>query len=685
MHLIGLGISNFRVYYGEQKIKFSTEKGKNVTLVHAENGIGKTTMLNAIKWCLYGKTPDFSDKKKLVHHLYVEKGGYSCWVELDFEHNGEKYNAKRSYNQNTGEQTLTLLEIKEFGTTKKIQEGAAVINSILPEELSDYFLFSGEHFKKIFESSSGATGYRKAVRDILGFTLSDIANNDLLDLYKKNRSKKNALLKDQKNTNLLALELDKAYIREENLKGDIKNIKEDIKGFEEIKKDCDKKIQDSHHFEAEELSKQRNEKVAFISREEGRKRILLTERQGLIKDFGYAIFGSSALSGQNLEFIKKEEYEGKIPAPYDESFVNKLIREKKCICTRPLVEGTPEFDSVQSLRQSANTALIHQRVQKALSVGDHFKGRSKEFLERLRKVEGLLESLDITIESLKKSKEQLTEKLKNINNQDITDLVSKQTNAEQQIRHKLREQGQKEVLLDSIKSRIANLQRETRQFQVDNPELKLRNSFEEVYQQLMSRIKTKQTQLEKSAKGIITAKVQANVDDCLRTNYEVLIDENYSIRLRYEGTDVKLEGSDGGNGQTLLVNLSYITALIKHSEDRVDSKSKYFQAGTIAPFVVDAPFSEMDGEFKKSVLGFLPNQSHQLILFLSTGQWNDAYEEIIGRSIGKRYYLVSHNNPKSNVKTEPLVIGNDIYETTILDNPSPFPYSKIETINLGEE
>ncbi len=688
MLLISLKLKNFRVYYDEQIIEFSTDKNKNVTLVHAENGIGKTTMLNAIKWCLYSKTPDFSNKDDLVHFLFEKEGGFKCTVELSFEHNDVRYTATREYNQETGKSYLTLLEEKEFGVSKIVGEGQAVINSILPEELSDYFLFSGEHFTREFNSSK-SNSYKQAVRDILGFTLSDMAVNDLDILSKRNKRQISALLRQYQETEGLSQQLGFSYKKKDDLEKKISRIKEQIESFEKIKRDCDRKIQSSHHFEAEQLSKEKTDKVNLIRTEGKKQNKLLVEKQNLIQSYGYAIFGGAALSGERIDFIKKDEYEGKIPAPYDEGFVNKLIREEKCICTRPLVKGTEEFDAVQELRQTANTALIHQRVQKALSIGDHFKGRAKEFLDRLGETETLLFEVESTLSSLLHSKKQIQSKLDNINHEGISELVAQQKQAEKIANSQHRELGQKESDLDKANEEIILLEKKVGGIQIENPELALRKEYQEVYAQLMTEIKKKQIEQEVSARGLINERVQKNIRDCLRTNYDVIIDENYNIKLRYEGEEKELEGSDGGNGQTLLVNLSYITALIKHSESRVlDSSGSddpqreniFFQAGTIAPFVVDAPFSEMDGEFKKSALEFLPKQSYQLILFLSTGQWSDEYEKIIGDRIGKRYYLVSHTKAGSK-ETEPLKINNKLCKTTVFDNDSSYPYSEIKELN----
>ena len=55
MIIKSLKLNNFRQYKGIQKIIFSTDKEKNVTVIKGENGSGKTTLLEAFTWCFYGK------------------------------------------------------------------------------------------------------------------------------------------------------------------------------------------------------------------------------------------------------------------------------------------------------------------------------------------------------------------------------------------------------------------------------------------------------------------------------------------------------------------------------------------------------------------------------------------------------------------------------------------------------
>lgn len=67
MILTKLQLENFRQFFGTQSLEFASKPDRNVTLIHGFNGAGKTALLNAFIWCLYGKTtPDFEDSELLA-------------------------------------------------------------------------------------------------------------------------------------------------------------------------------------------------------------------------------------------------------------------------------------------------------------------------------------------------------------------------------------------------------------------------------------------------------------------------------------------------------------------------------------------------------------------------------------------------------------------------------------------
>ena len=67
MKLNSIRIENFRQFYGKQSLEFARlDSQNNVTLIHGFNGAGKTALLNAFIWCLFGKTTsDFEAPDRL--------------------------------------------------------------------------------------------------------------------------------------------------------------------------------------------------------------------------------------------------------------------------------------------------------------------------------------------------------------------------------------------------------------------------------------------------------------------------------------------------------------------------------------------------------------------------------------------------------------------------------------------
>ncbi len=66
MLLKELNLSDFRQYIGEQKIVFSTDQEKNITLLLGKNTSGKTTFVQAFRWILYDDS-NFTGTKKTTH------------------------------------------------------------------------------------------------------------------------------------------------------------------------------------------------------------------------------------------------------------------------------------------------------------------------------------------------------------------------------------------------------------------------------------------------------------------------------------------------------------------------------------------------------------------------------------------------------------------------------------------
>lgn len=81
-------IRNFRSF-GNTPTKFLLNKNK-VTIIHAENGAGKSSILMALEWCLFGRVPNLT-KKNIINS--TNRG--DCVVKVKFKSKGYVYLIER--------------------------------------------------------------------------------------------------------------------------------------------------------------------------------------------------------------------------------------------------------------------------------------------------------------------------------------------------------------------------------------------------------------------------------------------------------------------------------------------------------------------------------------------------------------------------------------------------------------
>ena len=97
MKIEKIKIKNFRQFYGDNELSFSLDDGRNITLIHGENGVGKTALLNAIKWAFFETmTSNFRSPKNLVNNTAKKNGINKCRVEIFFQEDSLQHCRKKN-------------------------------------------------------------------------------------------------------------------------------------------------------------------------------------------------------------------------------------------------------------------------------------------------------------------------------------------------------------------------------------------------------------------------------------------------------------------------------------------------------------------------------------------------------------------------------------------------------------
>ena len=667
-----LQIKDFRVYRGEHSIEFSTNPDKKLTLVHAENSTGKTTMLNAIKWCLYGETPDFEDKTRLVNS---QSGKNTCSVKLNFIFDEQEYQASRSYSQLDKKSALNLFKVNQYGSLTPENEEQALINGLLPKELSNFFLFAGEQFAK--EYIDKPENHRRAIRNILGFDLAERAIDDLEKIKKDNLAKIKSLAKENSEISAATKEIEKFEKLVEGLDEEKNNTKKEIDIQKEIIRIAQQNIDNSDHKSVKKL------RVILKTQENSRdtqKKLLVEKlkiKNSLIASYGYCIFGLK-FSKSTSKFIEEKESDTGMPSDFGRTFVNRLLKNNECCCGRPLKKNTIEYKKIESLIDTATTQKVNDKIRYAKGIEDDFAHKSKEFIEKLSKIETQITNIETAISGHEAGIEDTKNQLKGLKDADITKDIVARDNA---MNEKSKLEG-RVISIDETKLKFKNRIAENERTLKINPGKNVQlDKFQKMNNFIDNISETIQKQLsitEIAAVKTIKDNVQNNIDKSMKSKFHVSIGENFQLNITTSAGHTIL-GSDGGRGLTQLTSLSFVTALISHSKNRANNKKTIFQPGTIAPFVIDAPFAEMDADNQSNALRFLLSQSHQIILFLSSGQWEDQFEEVVGNDIGKRYYFIDHAKEETGSTVKKLRIKGENYPLSDF-NPDK-PATEIMEIN----
>src|ERR1039458_10716335 len=104
-----ISLTDFGPFKGEQRIDFPADNG--VAIIYGENMRGKTTLLNAIRYALFGKVITRGAGEVALHQIgnwetAKEKGKYGFKVVLEFDHEGSKYQLTRSEEHTSELQSL---------------------------------------------------------------------------------------------------------------------------------------------------------------------------------------------------------------------------------------------------------------------------------------------------------------------------------------------------------------------------------------------------------------------------------------------------------------------------------------------------------------------------------------------------------------------------------------------------
>jgi DNA sulfur modification protein DndD len=664
MKLLTIKLLNFRQFYGSQTIVFATDPVKNVTLFHAENGVGKTTLLNAILWCFYGRnsvTKKFEKSEDILSYQAALEKATHAKVDVSFEHEGKYYTVTRRYSAapgTKGEESLTAYEVVN-GNLEPLPASDAFISSVVPKEMASHFFFDGEHAES-FASTGNFRQVGEAIRNMLGSTIADCAIEDLRFAAKQYTDDLSALPGDDRIRQKSA-ELRDAQRNLENVKSAKQRLEENIVVYNDQIAVIDQELSDTRS--AKDLQQRRKELEA---RGKSAATALAEAERDTIRWIGRQALSvvATRLAAETLHFIDDEKLRGKIPSPYNEELVTTLLSEEQCVCGRPLPPGSEFFRNIQNLLRKAGNAEVQSRVMRARGFLGELRVKRSTAPKDLQRLQKAYAAAYQTSKITEQQLAELSQQLSNINFDEIAQKERARADLAQKARAADREIGELNLKLQIYERTIENCAREQQRLAVSSAKaLKLLNR-KTLAERSADLLKGILAHHEEQAKVYIAREVNEILNATARRNYRFEFGAGFSFDLTFSHNGRTVPRSSGENQ---LLSLAFIAALIKFCRDRsVFANDPILIPGIVAPLVLDSPFGQLDSTYRVDTASFIASMAEQVALFVSSSQGSPDVLSILNTRVGKEYVLISQNRgPRNGKHSEELVINGRRIETSL--------------------
>lgn len=666
MKLLRAQFQNFRLLRALE-LEFSSDQNKNLTVIRAANESGKTTILHALQWALYGddalpgKGESFrlhpidwekSDGKRIPVTATVEFEVTSYrLVSGNLRETHQRYRLVRSAFEDIDSRvrraasTVKLFALNDTGASP-IEAAESFINDELPPELREVFFTDGDRALSFIEAdvalSTKRARVQRAIRSLLGLGVIDNA----ISHVRKSASEVNKKAKQVgtgSELSKIASQLESIETQREELEFALADAKQQFEAFDERLNQIDRKISAALlKGDKEKLQKDRDDARQEIRRLDDQLKTANKEHSTLFRSRAIATDLLAPLFERVFRKLEELHDQGKIPNTTIPVLQERLAA-KVCICSETLAPGDPDGDRrrkyIQKLIDDSERADEIQKIITDLYYGaKDLQGAGDAddgvWLEDYRKVVERRDGLQSLRDEAGRKFRALELQVESLRDADIQGL------RETHRRYK--------ELRDKYLSQQSILQTQLSRLQGD------RDRLEGERDRLLREKK-------KGAQIIAELDVTQDVTSVLQSAYEQITNEELlkvselmnKIFLEMIGADPeqgaiirRAEISPefdiivyGPNNRSLdpdrdlngasrrALTLAFILALTKVSE-------------VAAPNVIDTPLGMTSGYVKRSILRTAVRESTQLVLFLTHDEIAGC-EEIIDEAAGAVFTLTN--------------------------------------------
>lgn len=681
---------NFR-QFKHACIDFAIKPGPNVTLIHGDQGHGKTAILNAFRWVLHGPSgvaKTLSDPEIIVHRDVAKYGDNlvpanpeaEAKVILIFtrkvEDEGDMHiTIERSiYAKNQKElQHAGLLKVKvqNLSNPASLVENLTqiiaqdYINAIIPEGILDILFFDGEGIDKL--TSGQNPNLSEAVRTILGFRVLESAIVDLRSTKKYFESKRKDAAGD---------DLRKKYEEEDSIESDkirtnlnLKEIDQYITKLKSDKDGLNKILSDNEQVRG--LTEQRSNLERELAVFQNIHEKIVNDLRTFLRENSVALL-SRRLSTHGEKLEKEFRDKGDFPAPISRKYISELINKEICICGRTLCANSIERLTVESYLKLARDNNFHESASSVATVLKDISAKHKSNLEKLRELRSsYLRSLG-DIGEKERELLDINSQISTFSNVNIIELQQKYEVVCTEIGRQKQIRSDVIGRLPDLDSRLEKVQREIKDLEVRKRDTQIAGRRVDLITQAISKI----TEIIHSASEQVGNSLNSSLNEAFQSFNNVtgrarverssrgdgMADSFTPVALIFNGE--KWDKETGINkGRQQCLSLAFIKSLVAIASD-----SKKFNIGIQGvfpsydyPIVMDAPFGVLTEGPSVKVAIAMPQLASQVVCLVNHKSYAGLKQQLDDSNIiGKKYYLYRNYNPDDTESQIQIVeIGNN--------------------------
>lgn len=675
MKLLSIELENFRPYGGRNRISFAQEPGHNVTLVYGTNGGGKTTLLNAFTWTLYGHlSADVEQRDRLINNRIWQEARLGSLVDMsvtvEFEHEGRTYTARRfltaekqSSEQRLPKAQLVLLVRDDRGVTKELKSAQGHIDKILPERLSKFFFVNGERIEQLVRKEAYAE-IQHAIKTLLGLEQLERALKHLPTSANKLRHQ---LKSEGANSELavrLTAEIDAIFKEteekkqeKESLNAEVQHLKDEIELLTARLKSLDgaKQLQ----LERERLERERESAHESLGK-------LEDERSRVLADSGYLAFLPD-LPERIIAACDALRERGELPAPLKRTFIEDLLVEGECICGTHVTEGSRERAALEKWRARAGLAEVEAAWNQLRGAVSGLEERRRGTMDRLVETDRLIGEASDKERVLVDQLNEISIEIKKLPQEDISAIEVRRSKMIDKLSETSRRLGSIDEHLDSLTN-----QKKQKEEQVDK--LQVKDEANQRIQRRIAVIRETETALRQILE-LLSDSIRRRLDTRIRTLFKQASLKNYEPELTagfqleyWERADDERLPAPKSTGENMLLSLSFVGAVAQECRDAATNSNPFFGGvGGEYPIVMDAVFGNLDDDYRRQIARFLPEMTSQVVVLSSKAQAEGVAENSLHPRVGKQYVITTHTT-KSDLQdvTEKITVNGREYPYQVL-------------------